>query len=160
MKWASWTILALGLWLIVAPFALAYAGTTAAAYEDLVLGIVVGALALWRGLSPETPVMTRVSWVLVAGGLWVLIAPFVIGYSDRGRLERCDRGAGGADPERVAGAVAPWRAGRNAPRHGGAPLRAPGDGVTEPPGITPAFRRRRSLIGDAHAIETYQGTNS
>ncbi|MBI1734571.1 MAG: SPW repeat protein [Candidatus Rokubacteria bacterium] len=81
MKWASWTILALGLWLIVAPFALAYAGTTAAAYEDVILGIVIGALALWRGLGPETPSMTGVSWLLATGGLWVVLAPFVIGYA-------------------------------------------------------------------------------
>lgn len=81
MKWASWTILALGLWLIVAPFALVYTGTTAAVYEEMILGIVIGALALWRGLSPETPSMTSVSWLLAAGGLWVLFAPFVIGYA-------------------------------------------------------------------------------
>jgi SPW repeat len=35
MKWAGWTNVLLGLWLIAAPFALAYAGVTTAVYEDV-----------------------------------------------------------------------------------------------------------------------------
>lgn len=81
MKWASWTNLVLGLWLIIAPFSLAYAGVTAAVYEDVILGIVIASLALWRALGQETPEMAYVSWTVAASGLWVLISPFALGYS-------------------------------------------------------------------------------
>lgn len=81
MKWASWTNLVLGLWLIIAPFSLAYAAVTAAVYEDVILGIVVASLALWRALARETPEMAYVSWTVAVGGLWVLIAPFALGYN-------------------------------------------------------------------------------
>jgi len=80
MKWADWTSFVLGFWLIVAPFALAYAGVTTAVYKDVVLGILIAALALWRAVGAETPGMASVSWLVAAGGLWVLIAPFVLGY--------------------------------------------------------------------------------
>lgn len=82
MKWTDWAILVLGVWLIVAPFALAYTETAAATYEDVILGVLIAVLALWRGVRPRTPAMTGVSWVLAVAGLWVVIAPFVIGYTD------------------------------------------------------------------------------
>lgn len=81
MKWASWTNVVLGLWLIAAPFVLGYVGVTTAMYEAIVLGIVIAALALWRATGAETPAMASVSWLVAAGGLWVLVAPFVLGYT-------------------------------------------------------------------------------
>lgn len=81
MKRASWTNLVLGLWLIIAPFSLAYAGVTAAVYEDVILGIVIASLALWWALGSEADSMAYVSWTVALGGLWVLIAPFALGYS-------------------------------------------------------------------------------
>jgi hypothetical protein len=81
MRWASWTNVVLGLWLILAPFAFAYTGVTAALYEDIILGLAIAAFALWRALGEETPAMAGVSWLVAAGGFWVLIAPFVLGYS-------------------------------------------------------------------------------
>jgi hypothetical protein len=81
MKSVSWTIFALGLWLIVAPFALRYAGETAPTSEQVILGILIAALALWRARMTEPPSMAGVSWLLVAAGAWVLLAPFVLGYA-------------------------------------------------------------------------------
>ncbi|MFQ5830087.1 MAG: SPW repeat protein [Candidatus Methylomirabilia bacterium] len=82
MKWASWTNVVLGLWLIVAPFALAYSGVTTAVYEDVILGIVIAALALWQAVGAQTPLMASASWIVATGGLWVLVAPFLLGYSN------------------------------------------------------------------------------
>lgn len=81
MKWASWTNFVLGFWLIIAPFSLAYAGVAAALYEDIILGIGIAALALWRALGKEMPAMAGVSWSVAGGGFWVLIAPFALGYA-------------------------------------------------------------------------------
>lgn len=45
-QWLSWANIILGLWLIVAPFALNYTGQ-ASLWNDIVLGIVVIALSAW-----------------------------------------------------------------------------------------------------------------
>lgn len=80
MKWASWTNVLLGVWLVAAPFALAYQGVTTALYEDIVLGAVIALFAFWRAMGEEKSGMAGVSWTVAAAGLWVLIAPFVLGY--------------------------------------------------------------------------------
>lgn len=81
MKWLSWTNVILGLWLIAAPFALGYASVGTAVAEDVILGVIVAAFALWRVLGPETSGMRSVSWIVMLAGLWVLVAPFAIGYT-------------------------------------------------------------------------------
>ena len=80
MKWLSWTSFVLAAWLIFAPFVLGYTSARAAVYEDVILGIVVASLALWRALGAETESMARLSWVVAAGGFWVMMAPFELGY--------------------------------------------------------------------------------
>ena len=80
MKWPSWTNAVLGVWLILAPFALRYASPRATV-EDIVFGLIIGGLALWRALGPETPPMRTVSAIVALAGLWVAIAPFALGYS-------------------------------------------------------------------------------
>ncbi len=80
MKWATWITFILGLWLIVAPFALGY-GTVAASSraEDVIMGILIAAFSLWASLAPTAP--AGVSWLIFIFGIWVLIAPFVLGFS-------------------------------------------------------------------------------
>ena len=81
MKWTSWTNAVLGLWLIVAPFALAYVKVQNALYEDVAIGLVITTLALWRATAPEVEEMVNVGWMLAIAGLWAFMAPFVLGYS-------------------------------------------------------------------------------
>ena len=45
--WEEWTEVALGLWLIVSPWALAFAGVQPAMASAVASGLVVMALALW-----------------------------------------------------------------------------------------------------------------
>jgi hypothetical protein len=69
-----------GLWLIVAPFALAYAGTSEAFWNSVLAGIAVVALAstveVGEGYRFATP-----NWINVAIGAWLIISPFVLGFS-------------------------------------------------------------------------------
>lgn len=51
MTWASWTNLALGLWLASAPFLLGFAGTTAALWNDVIVGLGIAVFALWSALA-------------------------------------------------------------------------------------------------------------
>jgi hypothetical protein len=84
MKWASWTDFVLGLWLIVAPFALGYASVGRGRGEDVLFGIVIAGVALWRSLVSNDSAMAGVSWIVALAGLWVLFAPFALGYSSVG----------------------------------------------------------------------------
>lgn len=78
-RWQDWVILVLGLWLLVSPFVAGYASTTgAAAWNAYVVGIAVmifAASALWApsfGMDEE--------WVNLVLGLWLVAAPFVLGF--------------------------------------------------------------------------------
>ena len=81
MKGLSWTNVALGLWLAVAPFLLLYSGTSAALWEDVIVGLLIAIFALWRALGSETQDMTSASWIVAVLGVWAVIAPFALGYA-------------------------------------------------------------------------------
>ncbi|HEY7118274.1 MAG TPA: SPW repeat protein [Tepidisphaeraceae bacterium] len=69
-----------GVWLLISPFVLAFGSShTAATANNVVLGIVIGLLALYRFFSPDKGV--GVSWINVLLGIWVLISPWVVRFS-------------------------------------------------------------------------------
>ena len=76
MKALSWINFILGLWLIVAGFALSMAWRPVMA-EEIVLGIIIACLAAMAANRPS-PV---ISWLVAIAGLWTLIAPAVINYA-------------------------------------------------------------------------------
>jgi hypothetical protein len=51
MKGLSWVNFILGLWLIVAPFALHYGDISVAMWNNVIIGIVVAILAIYRALE-------------------------------------------------------------------------------------------------------------
>jgi hypothetical protein len=57
-----------GLWLILAPFVLGFAGTTLAT-SNIIVGIIITVLAIKTGW---------IGWVNGLLGLWTLIAPFAL----------------------------------------------------------------------------------
>jgi hypothetical protein len=77
-RWQDWAILILGAWLFVSPFILGYAPLAAAAWNAYVVGAAVAILAasaLWVpsfGLDEE--------WGNLALGLWLVAAPFLLGF--------------------------------------------------------------------------------
>ena len=81
MRWTGWTNFVLGIWLFFAPLTLGYASTGAAVEEDVTLGLVITALALVLARGPENRWMTLVGWVVAVAGLWVVIAPYMLGYT-------------------------------------------------------------------------------
>jgi hypothetical protein len=80
MKKLSWVNFILGLWLIVAPFALVYRGISAALWDNVIVGIIIAVLAGWRALGKESERMTVTSWAIAVLGLWTLAAPFALRY--------------------------------------------------------------------------------
>ena len=76
MKALSWINFILGLWMIVAGFALSTATRTVMA-EEIVLGIIIACLAAISVAKPTSVI----SWLVAIAGLWTLIAPSVISYT-------------------------------------------------------------------------------
>ncbi len=79
MRWASRINCILGLWLIISPFVLKYSHVTGAVPEDVILGLLIAAFSLWMAATYEAP--AGPAWLVVLFGIWVVIAPFVLGYS-------------------------------------------------------------------------------
>jgi len=81
MKNVTWINVLLGIWLIAAPFALSTVGGKGVwTANDIVLGIllivasavIVGAAAPARGAA----------WFEVICGIWLVVAPFILRYSN------------------------------------------------------------------------------
>jgi hypothetical protein len=80
-SWSSYLGVLAGAWLIAAPFALGYRGN-AALVNDIAVGAAVLVLSVWATFSCRT----LPSWVTVALAVWLIIAPFVIGYDRIGEI--------------------------------------------------------------------------
>lgn len=68
-----------GLWEIIAPFVLGYSGDAVATTNDVVVGIVVAIFAAIRFLGAYGAAW--LSWVNAVLGVWLIVAPFILGYS-------------------------------------------------------------------------------
>ena len=67
------------IWLLVSPFVLQFRSSTLMA-NSVVLGIVIGVLALVRFFSGSYRT-AALSWINALLGIWVLISPWVLGFS-------------------------------------------------------------------------------
>ena len=53
--WEEWTNLVIGLWLILAPSLLGFADQAGMMWNHIIVGLVIGADALWAALSSPSP---------------------------------------------------------------------------------------------------------
>ncbi len=79
-RWQDWANLVLGVWLILSPWLLGFSGTPAAMWNAVLVGVVVGLMALMhlRG----GPMWEE--WVSVVLGVWLLLSPWILGFSGMG----------------------------------------------------------------------------
>lgn len=87
-RWRDWVILVLGVWL--SPWILGFAagawvgaeqamaGPTAAAWNAWVVGVVIAGLAIWA----IAMVAQWQDWLSGILGLWLVIAPWVLGFGN------------------------------------------------------------------------------
>lgn len=75
--WQDWANLALGLWLFVSPWVLGYADLRSAAWNSWTMGVVIAAVST-AALILFSPWQ---EWVNVALGVWLLVAPWVMGFA-------------------------------------------------------------------------------
>ena len=78
-RWQEWASFALGLWLAVSPWALGYSHLEAATANAAFMGL---ALALGSHFEVSFD-ETSVEWFNIAAGLWLVLAPFLLGYSSQ-----------------------------------------------------------------------------
>jgi hypothetical protein len=78
VKRTVWLNLAVGFWLIVAPFVLQAAAPRAWNANDLVLGILLAACSWWM-LASTAPI-TGAAWFEMLCGIWLIAAPFALQY--------------------------------------------------------------------------------
>jgi hypothetical protein len=75
--WRDIANLILGLWLAISPWALSYMSDATAAWNALVVGIVVAVAAA----AALVAFHKWEEWVNVALAAWLIISPFVLGYA-------------------------------------------------------------------------------
>lgn len=92
MRWIFWVTFVVGLWLIAAPFGLAYSEIVQATVNDIGLGVLIAGASLWIALRANAP--GWLGWALMACGVWAVIAPFALGYSSTASAMTNDVAAG------------------------------------------------------------------
>ena len=76
-RWQDWASFALGLWLAVSPWVLGYSQMEAATANAAFMGL---ALALGSHFEVSFDEMAA-EWFNMAAGLWLVLAPFLLGFS-------------------------------------------------------------------------------
>lgn len=79
-KWMSWANGLMGLWLMISPLTFAYTGSSgasAAFWNSLIVGALIAAFAYWEAFKVEGFGM---SWFVATLGLWMVFAPYLLGY--------------------------------------------------------------------------------
>lgn len=77
VRWQEWASFALGLWLAVSPWLADYADNEAATANAAVVGLLL-ALGSHFQVSFEH---SSAEWLILAAGLWLVAAPFTVGFS-------------------------------------------------------------------------------
>lgn len=77
ISFASTCNLVVGAWMILAPFILGYV-TGAALWNSIIFGVLVVVFALMRVVN--TARSPALSWWNAIFGVWLILAPFVLGY--------------------------------------------------------------------------------
>jgi len=83
IKSSDWGNVLLGLWLVISPFVLNYSSLQTAKFNDILLGVAVGLLALagatgmWKG--PKQ--FKAAGFVTALLGAWLIVSAFVLGFA-------------------------------------------------------------------------------
>jgi hypothetical protein len=76
-KWQEWASFALGLWLAVSPWAMDYAAHDAATANAIFVGLALALGSHFQAALDQCPG----EWLNLAAGLWLVAAPFVLGFA-------------------------------------------------------------------------------
>jgi hypothetical protein len=77
----SWLVAVAGLWELLSPFILGYSAITVAMWNAIIVGVMLILLAGWAALFHEVSTDRTLDWINAILGLWLVVSPFVLGYS-------------------------------------------------------------------------------
>lgn len=67
-----------GLWIVLSPWALAYADVQAAMWNSVIAGLAIAILAIVRVAVPLR--FEGISWINFVIGIWLILAPFFLAF--------------------------------------------------------------------------------
>jgi len=80
-KALSWLVAIVGVWELVAAFVLGYSTTSAALWNAVIFGIALIILGIWAAVSSREETDKTLDWINLAVGIWLILAPFLLGYT-------------------------------------------------------------------------------
>ena len=78
--WQDPVNLVLGLWMVISPWILAHQGEAGPTWNAVTVGVLIAALALFELFK----VKAWEEWTSMALGAWLVISPWVVGFSTLG----------------------------------------------------------------------------
>jgi hypothetical protein len=85
IKTLNWIVVVLGAWEVLVPFILGYSrASSGALWDAIIIGIAIVVLAGWAALSSQITTAKTLSWINTVLGVWLIVAPFIIRYSNVG----------------------------------------------------------------------------
>lgn len=82
MKVKNWVIALLGLWEfgdIAALFVPGFGHIQAFVWNHIIVGMILMIVGAWAALTSNVGTARKLSWIAAAGGVWLIIAPFILG---------------------------------------------------------------------------------
>lgn len=83
VHWSSGINVLAGLWLILSPFMFGFSEVESILWNEVVIGLAVAIFAMFRAAKPYQ--FEPLSWINFVFGVWLIIAPFILGYSAHGQ---------------------------------------------------------------------------
>jgi len=80
-KTLNWWIVGLGGWLILASLIFGYWSVPAAIWNAIIVGVLTIGLAFWAERREDARFDEGIDWTIAAVALWLVISPFMLGYS-------------------------------------------------------------------------------
>ena len=82
MKILNWIIALCGLWElgdIVLPFIIGFDNVHAFVWNHIIVGMVLVLAGAWAALTSNVGTAKTLDWIAAAAGVWLVIAPFLLG---------------------------------------------------------------------------------
>ncbi len=93
VKYADALNIIVGIWLILAAFALGFTDVSIALWNSIIVGVAIIVVSALR-ISSESDRWYWLSWVTFVLGLWLIASPFILGYDGQIRPMASDVFAG------------------------------------------------------------------
>ncbi len=77
----GWCVVIAGIWEALAPFILGFSSIPVALWNAMIVGVVLIVLAVIAVYSQKSGTVKTMEWINAVLGLWLILAPFILGYT-------------------------------------------------------------------------------